>query len=59
MLNEKRIRETESNVREYLREGLLKKIYNQDYRIIKILLKNSEESIKVAKASLDTLSSPL
>ena len=48
MLDEKRIKGAENNVKRYLEEGLLKKIkgYNED--IFNTFKKNSEESLKVA-----------
>ena len=48
MLNEKRIKEAESNVKSYLAEGLLKKTIS-DKNIMNILLKNAKESLRVAK----------
>lgn len=48
MLDEKRIREAEANVRSYFREGLLKKVKKIDENILRILQKNSEESLKTA-----------
>lgn len=49
MLNEKRIREAENNVKMYLENGLLKKIAVVDNRIVDILVKNSGESLRVAE----------
>ena len=48
MLNEKRIKEAEANVKRYLEEGLLKKISKIDENIQQILRKNSEESLRIA-----------
>ncbi len=48
MLNEKRIKEAEGNVRNYLAEGLLKKT-QVEKRVIKILLNNAKESLLVAE----------
>ena len=48
MLNEKRIREAESNVKAYISEGLLKKI-SADKHIMTILLRNAKESLRVAE----------
>lgn len=47
MLDKDRIKEAESNVRIYLKEGLLRKSSFDD-NILNILRKNSEESLKVA-----------
>jgi len=47
MLTPERIKEAESNVRNYLAEGLLKKKNNNE-KIITILLKNAKESLRVA-----------
>ncbi|MGC9516186.1 MAG: hypothetical protein ACP5C3_00645 [Methanomicrobiales archaeon] len=47
MLDKDRIKEAESNVRIYLKEGLLRKS-SLDDNILNILRKNSEESLKVA-----------
>jgi len=47
MLNEKRIKEAETNVRSYLKEGLLKKTVT-DKNVMDILLKNAKESLRVA-----------
>lgn len=48
MLNEKRIKEAENNVRNYLEEGLLKRMEKIDERILNIFIKNSDESLKLA-----------
>ncbi len=48
MLDGKRVKEAEGNVRAYLREGLLRKTA-ADRRISSILLENSRESLKVAE----------
>ena len=48
MLDKKKIKEAEDNVRSYLDEGLLKKtIMNQ--QIMNILLRNAKESLRVAE----------
>jgi len=48
MLDKKRIKEAEGNVRSYLEEGLLKKaVMNQ--QIMNILLGNAKESLRVAE----------
>ncbi len=48
MLDTKKIKEAESNVRSYLSEGLLKKT-TSDINIINILLNNAKESLRVAE----------
>jgi len=58
MLDKKRIQEAQANVKTYLDEGLLKRtITNQNVR--DILIRNSEESISVAKLLFDENLSPL
>lgn len=47
MLNEKRIKEAEGNVRQYLDEQLLRKEQLNPI-VFKVLLNNSEESLKIA-----------
>ncbi len=59
MLDEKRIKEAESNVKSYLDQGLLQKITVQDTNVKRILIKNADESLKVAENSLNSLSSYL
>lgn len=54
MLDEKRIKEAESNVSKYLAEGLLKKTIS-NFDIIKILENNAKESILEAKNVKSTL----
>ena len=49
MLDEKRIKEAEKNIKRYLEEGLLKKVKEHNENIIKIFKKDSEESLKVAE----------
>tara|TARA_Y100000031_G_scaffold145278_1_gene177702 strand:- start:238 stop:807 length:570 start_codon:yes stop_codon:yes gene_type:complete len=49
MLNEKRIKESENNVKQYLSDGLLKKLKYLDESIKKVLIKNSKESLNVAE----------
>ncbi|RLJ00125.1 MAG: hypothetical protein DRP03_01625 [Candidatus Aenigmatarchaeota archaeon] len=49
MLSDKRIWEAERNVKDYLEEGLLTKVDKPDKKILNILLKNSDESLKRAK----------
>ena len=48
MLDEKKIKNAEANVRHYLQEGLLRKIKKRDANIQRVLQKNSEESLKTA-----------
>jgi len=48
MLDKKRIKEAEENVRRYLEEGLLKKVEKIDENILSIMKKNSEDSLKTA-----------
>ena len=48
MLDEPRIKEARSNVKNYLEEGLLKKITFKEGEVKKILINNSRESLKVA-----------
>lgn len=48
MLNEKRIKEAQNNVKTYLEEGLLKKTSNNK-KIMDIFIRNSKESLKVAQ----------
>jgi hypothetical protein len=48
MLDKKRIAESETNVRLYLAEGLLKKAQPSD-EIIRILITNAKESLLVAE----------
>jgi len=48
MLNKERVKEAETNVRSYLSEGLIKKTPSNK-EIIRILLKNSKESLIVAE----------
>ncbi|MBU1976197.1 MAG: hypothetical protein KKG59_07380 [Nanoarchaeota archaeon] len=47
MLDKKRIKEAELNVRSYLQEGLLKKT-DQNEQILNVFLQNGKESLKVA-----------
>ena len=47
MLNEKRIKEAETNIKSYLREGLIKKEQFNDV-VFKVLMNNSNESIETA-----------
>ena len=48
MLDKKKIKEAETNVRSYLDEGLLKKT-TTDPNIMNILLRNAKESLRVAE----------
>lgn len=49
MLSEARIKEAESKVRHYLDDGLLRKIPKIDINVKNIMLKNCEESLKLAE----------
>lgn len=51
MLNEKRIKEAENNIRIYLEDGLLKK--TNDKISQDIFIKNAKESIRASKLMLD------
>jgi len=48
MLSKERIKEAEYNVKQYLREGLLKKT-EADTRVADVLLRNSRESVELAR----------
>lgn len=48
MLDKKRIKEAEDNVRSYLEEGLLKKAVANKH-VMDILLRNAKESLRVAE----------
>jgi uncharacterized protein (UPF0332 family) len=48
MLNETRIKEAQSNIRQYLSEGLLKKT-QPNKQIIDIFIKNAKESLRAAE----------
>jgi uncharacterized protein (UPF0332 family) len=48
MLDNKRIKEAEENVRSYLKEGLIRKMA-EDRHVMGILRRNSEESLRVAE----------
>jgi uncharacterized protein (UPF0332 family) len=48
MLDERRIKEAEVNVKNYFREGLLKKVKKRDANVLRILRKNAEESLRTA-----------
>jgi len=49
MLDEKRIREAQENVRTYISEDKLKKVEAREQKIERILVNNSKESLKVAE----------
>ena len=49
MLDDKRIKEAQYNVRNYISDGRLKSVKVQDLAIGRILVNNSNESLKVAK----------
>ncbi|MBL7170266.1 MAG: hypothetical protein ISS48_04560 [Candidatus Aenigmarchaeota archaeon] len=48
MLDSKRVKEAEGNVRNYLSEGLLKKVEKVDKNILNTYKKNCEESLETA-----------
>jgi len=48
MFDEKRIKEAENNIRNYLKEGLIRKKDFLDKRILGVYLKNSKESLYVS-----------
>ena len=48
MLDDKKIKEAEDNVKSYLEEGLLTKT-NTKQEVLAILLKNAKESLRVAE----------
>ncbi len=49
MIDEKRTKQAQSNVNYYLEEGLLKRTKTPQKEIIEIFIKNSEESLMIAK----------
>lgn len=49
MLDDKRIKEAQLNISSYLSEGLLRKIKTADPIVMRILVNNSKESLKVAE----------
>ena len=49
MLDEKRIKEVEVNVKSYLEDGLLRKTKGYNSKILEILINNSKDSLKIAK----------
>ncbi len=49
MLDEKRIKEAEVNVKSYLEDGLLRKTKGYNSKILEILINNSKDSLKIAK----------
>jgi len=51
MLDEKRIKEAQSNVRQYLDEGLLKKITNETAKLMYV--ENAEMSLQTAQKLID------
>ncbi len=48
MLDKKRIVEAENNIKQYLNEGLIKRIDHPEPQIIRVLVNNSRESLSVA-----------
>ena len=59
MLSEARIKEAENNVRTYTSDGLLRKVTKPDINVKNILIKNCEESLKVAEMIFNNNSSHL
>ncbi len=57
MLDEKRIKEAESNVRNYLRDGMIKKEFFNS-QVFSILLRNSSESLEIAEFLKEKNKSP-
>jgi len=53
MLDAKRIKEAETNVKSYLNDGLLKR-KQLDVNVLKIFLNNAKESLKVAESVKET-----
>lgn len=51
MLNERRIKEAESNVKTYILDGLLRK--TEDKTMLNVFLKNAKDSIKASKLMID------
>ncbi len=49
MLSEARVKEAESNVRRYIDDGLLRKVTKPDFNVKNIMVRNCEESLKVAE----------
>ncbi|MEM2192499.1 MAG: hypothetical protein QXG38_02660 [Candidatus Hadarchaeales archaeon] len=49
MLDEKRIKEAEANVKRYLEEGLLKQVSKTDENTLRVLRRNSEEILRTAE----------
>lgn len=48
MLDNKRVKEAENNVKNYLAEGLIKKIAKPELGVREVLVKNSKESLEAA-----------
>jgi len=48
MLSKERIKEAEKNMKDYLEEGLMKKIREVDENIFNVFKRNSEDSLKIA-----------
>ncbi len=59
MLDKDLLKEVENNFRIYLNEGMIKKIKNIDSNIVKILLRNAEESLDMAEMSNKNKISPM
>lgn len=53
MLDEKRIKEAEINVKIYLKDGLISKVKEKNIEIINIYIKNARESIKMSNLAIN------
>jgi len=53
MLSEKRIKEAETNIRQYLLDGLISKVKDKNFDIINIYIKNAKESIKMSDVAIN------
>ena len=53
MLSDKRIKEAETNVRIYLNDYMLKKVKETNSIVLKTLINNSKESIKLAEITFN------
>lgn len=59
MLSPERIKEAESNVRGYLRDGLIKKYHDYNDQILRAYIEKSDESLEVANYLSENRLSPL
>ena len=59
MLSEQRIKEAETNARSYTSDGLLKRVSSPDINVTRIIIKNCEESLRMAELAFMTGNSPL